>query len=293
MAPQDKRRIDVLGTTMACVDVGTGPATFLLLHGNPTSSYLWRDVIPALAPLGRCVAPDLVGMGDSAKLPDPGPGSYGFAEHRRYLDALLDALELAQPLVLVIHDWGSALGFDWARRHPDRVAGIAYMEAIVRPLSWEEWPEAARGIFQAFRSPKGEELILERNLFVEAVLPSAVLRTLSDEEMAEYRRPFLAPGEDRRPTLTWPRQLPIDGEPADVVADVQAYADWLSTAPVPKLFVDAQPGSILTGPARDFCRTWPEQDEVTVPGSHFVQEDSGEAIGRAVADWARRRILGG
>jgi haloalkane dehalogenase len=293
MALPAKRRIDVLGTTMACVDTGAGPVTFLLLHGNPTSSYLWRDVIPELEPLGRCVAPDLVGMGDSAKLPDPGPGSYGFAEHRRYLDALLDALELTQPLVLVIHDWGSALGFDWARRHPDRVAGIAYMEAIVRPLSWDEWPEAARGIFQGFRSPKGEELILERNLFVEAVLPSAILRTLSDEELAEYRRPFLAPGEDRRPTLTWPRQLPIDGEPADVVADVQAYADWLAGAPVPKLFVDAQPGSILTGPAREFCRTWPEQEEVTVPGSHFVQEDSGAAIGRAVAEWATRRVLGG
>ncbi len=293
MALPAKRRIDVLGTTMACVDTGAGPVTFLLLHGNPTSSYLWRDVIPELEPLGRCVAPDLVGMGDSAKLPDPGPGSYGFAEHRRYLDALLDALELTQPLVLVIHDWGSALGFDWARRHPDRVAGIAYMEAIVRPLSWDEWPEAARGIFQGFRSPKGEELILERNLFVEAVLPSAILRTLSDEELAEYRRPFLAPGEDRRPTLTWPRQLPIDGEPADVVADVQAYADWLAGAPVPKLFVDARPGSILTGPAREFCRTWPEQEEVTVPGSHFVQEDSGAAIGRAVAEWATRRVLGG
>ncbi len=293
MALPAKRRIDVLGTTMACVDTGAGPVTFLLLHGNPTSSYLWRDVIPELEPLGRCVAPDLVGMGDSAKLPDPGPGSYGFAEHRRYLDGLLDALELTQPLVLVIHDWGSALGFDWARRHPDRVAGIAYMEAIVRPLSWDEWPEAARGIFQGFRSPKGEELILERNLFVEAVLPSAILRTLSDEELAEYRRPFLAPGEDRRPTLTWPRQLPIDGEPADVVADVQAYADWLAGAPVPKLFVDARPGSILTGPARDFCRAWPEQEEVTVAGSHFVQEDSGAAIGRAVAEWATRRVLGG
>ncbi len=293
MAPPPKRRIGVLGTTMACVDTGAGPATFVLLHGNPTSSYLWRDVIPELEPLGRCVAPDLIGMGDSAKLPDPGPGSYGFAEHRRYLDALLDALELSQPVVLVVHDWGSALGFDWARRHPDRVAGIAYMEAIVRPLSWDEWPEAARGIFQAFRSPKGEELILERNLFVEAVLPSAVLRTLSEDELAEYRRPFLAPGEDRRPTLTWPRQLPIDGEPADVVADVRAYADWLAGAPVPKLFVDAEPGSILTGPAREFCRTWPEQDEVTVAGSHFVQEDSGAAIGRAVAEWATRRVLGG
>jgi haloalkane dehalogenase len=292
MGPLAKRRIDVLGTTMACVDAGAGPVTFVLLHGNPTSSYLWRDVIPELQSLGRCVAPDLIGMGDSAKLPDPGPGSYGFAEHRRYLDALLGALELSQPLVLVVHDWGSALGFDWARRHPDRVAGIAYMEAIVRPLSWDEWPDAARGIFQAFRSPKGEELILERNLFVEAVLPSAILRTLSDEEMAEYRRPFLAPGEDRRPTLTWPRQLPIDGEPADVVADVQAYADWLAGAPVPKLFVDAEPGSILTGPARDFCRTWPEQEEVTVSGSHFVQEDSGAAIGRAVAEWATRRVVG-
>jgi len=262
--------------------------TILLLHGNPTSSYLWRDVIPHLEGLGRCVAPDLIGMGDSEKLPEDGAGRYSFAEHRRYLDALLVGLGLtaAGRIVLVVHDWGSALGFDWARRHPHGVDGIAYMEAIVAPVTWADWPEAARGIFQAFRSPKGEELILERNYFVEKILPLSVLSPLSDEAMAEYRRPFERPGENRRPTLTWPRQIPIDGEPPEVVADVEAYGEWLGTDDSPpKLFVNADPGSILVGPQREFCRRWPNQTEVTVPGLHFVQEDSADAIGAAVADF--------
>ncbi|HZQ78996.1 MAG TPA: haloalkane dehalogenase [Acidimicrobiia bacterium] len=263
--------------------------TFLLLHGNPTSSFLWRNVIPHLEDLGRCVAPDLIGMGDSDKLPDSGPQRYTFAEHRRYLDGLLVGLGLtaAGRIVLVVHDWGSALGFDWARRHPHAVDGIAYMEAIVAPVTWADWPDDARGIFQAFRSPKGEELILERNYFVEKVLPLSVLSPLADDVMAEYRRPFAAPGEGRRPTLTWPRQIPIDGEPAAVVADVEAYGAWLAgdDSP-PKLFVNADPGSILVGRPRDFCRTWPHQTEVTVAGRHFVQEDSADAIGAAVAGFA-------
>ena len=279
-----KRRVDVDGVALAYVEEGTGdPVVFL--HGNPTSSYLWRGVIPHVAPLGRCIAPDLLGMGDSDRLPDSGPGRYRFVDHRRYLDGLLEALEVRHNVTFVVHDWGSALGFDWANRHRDAVTGLAYMEAIVRPVTWAEWPDAARGIFQGFRSEAGESMVLDRNIFVEAVLPRSVLRTLTDDEMAEYRRPFLEPGEGRRPTLTWPREIPIDGEPADVTEIVTSYGEWLSTSPVPKLFVNAEPGAILTGALREVCRAWPNQTEVTVRGSHFVQEDSPGEIGRAIADW--------
>jgi haloalkane dehalogenase len=295
-----KHFASVFDRHMAYVDTAPGghPSgrTILLLHGNPTSSYLWRTVIPHLEGLGRCVAPDLIGMGDSDKLPDSGPGRYTFAEHRRFLDAFLLGLGLtaAGRIVLVVHDWGSALGFDWARRHPHAVDGIAYMEAIVAPLTWADWPEAARGVFQGFRSPKGEDLILERNTFVEKILPMSVLSPLSDEVMDVYRKPFLRPGEDRRPTLTWPRQIPVDGEPPEVVADVEAYGKWLGTDDSPpKLFVNADPGSILVGPQREFCRRWPNQTEVTVPGLHFVQEDSGDAIGAAVADFIENAALSG
>ncbi len=283
----EKKRADVLGTQMAYVDAGEGDPV-VLLHGNPTSSYLWRAVLPHLEPLGRCIAPDLVGMGDSAPLPDSGPLRYSFAEHRRHLDALLEQLGVRERVTLVVHDWGSGLGFDWANRHREAVAGIAYMEAIVRPLTWEEFPANGREIFQAFRSPAGEELVLDKNLFVEGVLPASVLRDLGPD-LDVYRAPFAEPGERRRPTLDWPRQLPIDGEPSDVVAVVQNYADWLSSSPVPKLFVNAEPGSILVGAQREFCRAWPNQQEVTVPGAHFVQEDSGDEIGRAVARWLQDR----
>jgi len=278
---------DVLGVRMAYVDVGAGdPIVFL--HGNPTSSYLWRNVMPHLEGMGRLIAPDLVGMGDSEKLAGSGPGRYTLDEHGRYLDGLLAALDVTRDVTFVVHDWGSALGFDWANRHRDAVKGIAYMEAFVRPVTWDEWPEGARKIFQAFRSPAGEEMILEKNVFVERVLPGSVLRTLGDEEMAYYRRPYRTPGEDRRPTLTWPRQVPVEGEPADVVALVSSYGEWLSTSPMPKLFVNAEPGAILTGPQREYCRTWPNQDEVTVPGNHFLQEDSADEIGAAIAAWYRR-----
>jgi haloalkane dehalogenase len=281
-----KQTADVLGQRMAWVETGRGePIVFQ--HGNPTSSYLWRNVIPHLEGLGRCIAPDLVGMGDSAKLEDSGPDRYTFVEHRRYWDALLDQLLGDEPVTLVIHDWGSALGFDWANRHRDRVKGIAYMEAIVRPLSWADWPDAARQLFQAFRSEAGESMVLENNVFVERVLPGSVLRGLGEAEMAVYRRPFARAGEDRRPTLTWPRQIPIDGEPADVTEIVRAYAEWLPTSEVPKLFVNAEPGAILTGEQREFCRSWTHQREVTVKGSHFVQEDSPDESVRAIADWWR------
>ncbi len=281
-----KRRIPVLDRTMACVDVGSGdPIVFL--HGNPTSSYLWRNVIPHLEGLGRCIAPDLIGMGDSEKLEPSGPERYRFVEHRRYLDALLDALGVRANVTLVVHDWGSALGFDWANRHRDAVKGIAYMEAIVRPLTWAEWPAVARSLFQAFRSPAGEQMILEQNVFVERVLPGSILRKLSDAEMAVYRRPFATPGESRRPTLTWPRQIPIEGEPADVTAIVNDYGTWLAESRVPKLFIDADPGAILVGAQRECCRSWPNQTEVRVRGVHFVQEDSPDEIGAAIADWRR------
>jgi len=283
----EKSHIDVLDSRMAYVEVGTGqPIVFL--HGNPTSSYLWRNIWPHVVGAGRCLAPDLIGMGDSDKLPGSGPHRYTFVEHRHYLDAWFERLGLTENVTLVVHDWGSALGFDWARRHADAVKGIAYMEAIVTPLSWDQWPDAATDIFKAFRSPDGEKLVLDDNVFVEGVLPGAILRTLTDDEMAEYRRPFAEPGEGRRPTLTWPRQIPVDGEPTDVVAIVEAYRDWLTTSPVPKLFINAEPGAILTGQQRELARTFPNQVEVTVSGVHFIQEDSPDQIGSALADWYKQ-----
>jgi haloalkane dehalogenase len=277
----------VNGKRMAYVEDGRGDA-IVFQHGNPTSSYLWRNVMPHCAGLGRLIACDLIGMGDSDKLAGSGPERYTYAEQRDYLFSLWDQLALGDRVVLVLHDWGSALGFDWARQHPQRVAGIVYMEAIVTPLTWDDWPENARRAFQGFRSPKGEEMILANNMFVERVLPGSVMRKLRDEEMAVYRAPFLNAGEDRRPTLTWPRMIPIDGEPADVVKVVAEYADWLTTSEVPKLFINAEPGSILVGHQRELCRRWPNQTEITVKGLHFIQEDSPDEIGRAVADFVRQ-----
>jgi haloalkane dehalogenase len=282
--PHPRHRARAQDSELAYVDTGRGtPVVFL--HGNPTSSYLWRNVIPHVSGTHRCLAPDLVGMGESGKAP---AGSYRFADHARYLDAWFEAVGLARDVTLVVHDWGSALGFHWARRHPARVRALVYMEAIVRPLTWDEWPEPARKVFQGLRSPAGEEMVLLKNVFVERILPLSVLRGLTEAEMAVYRKPYLEPGESRRPTLTWPRQIPIDGEPADVVAIVDEYARWLATSPLPKLFVNADPGVILTGPQRDFCRAWPNQDEVTVRGSHFIQEDAPHEIGRAIAGFLSR-----
>ncbi len=276
-----RKRIPVLDTEMAYVDVGQGdPIVFL--HGNPTSSYLWRNLIPHLENSARCLAPDLIGMGSSGKSID---GSYRFVDHSRHLDAWLDSVELTGKVTLVIHDWGSALGFHWAKRHPDRIKGIAYMEAIVQPLTWETWPDQARGIFQGMRSSAGEEMVLQKNVFVERILSGSILRGLTEEELTVYRRPYLEAGESRRPTLTWPREIPVDGEPADVVEIVASYAQWLSSSQVPKLFVNADPGAILTGEQREFCRTWPNQTEVTVKGAHFIQEDSPDEIGAAIAQW--------
>jgi len=283
--PLSKKSVDILDSRIAYHERGEG-APILFLHGNPTSSYLWRDVIPELEGQGRLIAPDLIGMGDSGKLPGVTPDTYRFVTHRKYLSAFIDAVVgPTEKILLVIHDWGSALGFDWANHHRDRVRGFAYMEGIVRPIAgWDEWSPQATPIFQGFRSDKGESMILDRNMFVERVLPGSVLRELTEAELTEYRRPFLA-REDRWPTLTWPRQIPIAGEPADVVQIVADYAAWMARNDLPKLFVNADPGAILIGPVRDFCRGWNNQTEVTVSGSHFIQEDSGPAIGKAIASW--------
>lgn len=279
--PHPRRRVQVLDTEMSYVDAGVGrPVVFL--HGNPTSSYLWRNVIAEVKGTARCLAPDLVGMGRSGRAPS---GSYRLVDHARYLDAWFDNVGLEEKIVLVGHDWGSALAFHWASRNRDRVGGIVYMEAIVQSLTWEQWPDAATRIFQGFRSDSGEAMILDNNVFVERVLPGSIARELSEQEMSVYRRPFLEPGETRRPTLTWPREIPLDGQPEDVVEIVDEYSAWLSESNVPKLFINAEPGAILTGSQRDFCRAWPNQTEVTVRGVHFIQEDSPDEIGQAIVEW--------
>ena len=281
--PHPRKKVELLNTSISYVDTGSGdPVVFL--HGNPTSSYLWRNIIPHVSPLARCVAPDLIGMGASGP---SSTGNYRFVDHAKHLDAFFDAMNLNQRVTLVVHDWGSALGFFWASRHPDAVKGIAYMEAIVRPLVWSEWSKQATEIFKALRSPAGEQMILDKNIFVERILPGSVLRKLTDVEMDTYRKPFRTPGESRRPMLTWPREIPIEGEPAEVTAIARAYSEWLAKSPISKLFINADPGAILIGPQREFCRQWPNQREVTVKGVHFVQEDSPNEIGAAIADWYR------
>jgi haloalkane dehalogenase len=280
----NKHTMMINGLDMAYVEEGEGdPVVFL--HGNPTSSYLWRNIIPHLSDGYRCIAPDLIGMGDSGKLPDSGKGSYRFVEHREYLDTLLDSLDLGNRVTLVVHDWGSGLGFDWSNRNRERVVGFVYMEAIVKPASWSSWPEEARGIFEAMRGPAGEEIVLQKNVFVDRILPASIISDLSAEDMAEYRRPFTEPGESRRPTLTWPRQIPIDGDPADMYEIVSSYSTWMAENELPKLFINADPGSILRGESREFCRTWKNQTEITVPGIHFIQEDSPNEIGTAIRSW--------
>jgi haloalkane dehalogenase len=282
--PHPRKRITVEGTAISYAETGEG-APIVFLHGNPTSSYLWRNVIPHLAGLGRCLAPDLVGMGASGRAAD---GGYRFVDHARYLDAWFEALDLKDEVTIVAHDWGSALGFHWARRHREAVKGIAYMEAIVAPLIWADWPDDARAIFQAMRGPAGEEIVLQKNLFIERILPASVIRKLSDAELEAYRRPFTEPGESRRPMLTWPRQIPIENEPADVTAIVNEYGDWLAASSIPKLFINGDPGMILTGRVREICRRWPNQREVAVKGLHFIQEDSPHEIGEAIANWYRQ-----
>jgi len=281
-----KKFLEIKGRRMAYIDEGEG-APIVFAHGNPTSSYLWRNVMPACRGLGRLIACDMIGMGDSEKLPDSGPDRYTYAEQRSFLFALWKKLGVDKDVVFVLHDWGSLLGFDWTRQHAERVQGIAYMEALVQPITWEDWPENERSIFQGFRSKDGETMVLQKNMFVENLLPGAILRRLSEDEMAAYRAPFANAGEDRRPTLTWPRQIPIEGEPPEVVRVATDCGRWLAESQIPKLFISAEPGAILTGRQREFCRTWRNQTEVTVEGIHFIQEDSPEQIGEALTAFVR------
>lgn len=280
------KKIEVHGLQMAYRETGSGDP-IVLLHGNPTSSYLWRQIIPHLEGIGRCIAPDLIGMGGSDPLPDSGPGTYRFSEHARFVEELLALLEVGQNAILVGHDWGGALLFDWACRHAEAVQGIAYMETLVCPVIWKDWPDDARNIFKAMRSDAGEKIILEKNVFIEKILPNSVLRDLSEEEMETYRNPFPDAGERRRPMLSWPREIPVDGKPAEMVKVVKAYGSWLQESGCPKLFINAEPGSILVGPQREFCRSFPNQSEVTVRGLHFIQEDSPDEIGRALNGFIR------
>ena len=280
-----KQFIHIQGHRIAYVERGQG-APIVFLHGNPTSSYLWRNIMAPLSAHYRCIAPDLVGMGDSDKLTGTGDERYSFAEHQRYLDGFLESLRLEQPVVLVVHDWGSALGFDWVRRHPERVRGLAYMEALVGSRDWESLPPPAAQMFQALRSPAGAQMVLEQNFFVEQILPAGVIRQLSPEEHAEYRRPYLEAGEARRPTLAWPRQLPFSGEPRAMCEIIERNAAYLARAQLPKLFVNAEPGRVLVGELREACRRWPNQREVTVKGLHYVQEDAPAEIAAALREFA-------
>ena len=279
-----KQKISINNKNIAYVESGSGDP-IIFLHGNPTSSYLWRNITPHLESQGRCICIDLIGMGDSDKLDNPDENSYQFEEHYHYVNAAIESLTNGENTTFVIHDWGSALGFNWCYHNPDSVKGIAYMEAIVKEMTWEDWRDEAKGIFQGFRSDAGESLVLEKNYFVERVLPGSIIRRLRDEEIEEYRRPFLNPGEDRRPTLSWPREIPIEGQPANVCEIVNQYAEWMQTNDIPKLFINAEPGAITTGRIRDFCRSWKNQTEVTVKGIHFIQEDSPDDIGKAISTW--------
>ena len=279
-----KKKILINNKSIAYVDSGSGDP-IIFLHGNPTSSYLWRNITPHLETQGRCISIDLIGMGDSDKLDNPDENSYLFEEHYHYISAAIESLTDGENISFVIHDWGSALGFNWCFNNPDSVKGIAYMEAIVKEMTWEDWDNDAKSIFQGFRSDAGESLVLEKNYFIEKVLPGSIIRALSSDEMNEYRRPFLNSGEDRRPTLSWPREIPIEGQPRNVCEIVNQYAEWMQTNDIPKLFINAEPGAITTGRIREFCRSWKNQTEVTVKGKHFVQEDSPDEIGKAISTW--------
>ena len=279
-----KKYKDIKNSKMAFIDEGSGD-TFLFLHGNPTSSFLWRNIAPHVEDIGRIVIPDLIGMGDSDKLEGVDNPGYKYHGQYSYLTALMDELDLGDNIHLIIHDWGSAMGFQFARENKDRIKSITYMEAIVMPLTWDQWPDPATKIFGLFRSEAGEELVLEKNFFVERILLADSSTGYTEEEKSEYIRPFINPGEDRRPTLTWPRQIPLDGEPSEVVEEVRLNAEFHKESDIPKLFINADPGSILIGDQREFARSWKNQTEITVSGNHFVQEDSSEEIGAALRNF--------
>jgi len=273
---------------MAYIDEGDGDA-IVFQHGQPTSSYVWRNIMPHLEGMGRLVACDLMGMGGSDKLdPSPGPDRYGLANHRRYLFDLWDQLDLGNRVLLVLDDWGAVLGFDWGRHNSERVRGIVHMEAVAAPLDWPDIPEEAHPLFKALRSPEGERLVLQENIFIEKILPQAVLRQLTGDELNTYRQPFRNAGEDRRPTLSWPRSLPIEGEPADVADVVSQNGTWLAQSDVPKLFINGEPGTLARSRLREIIRRWPNQTEVTVKGRKLLQEDSPDEIGAAIASFAKR-----
>ena len=279
-----KKYKDIKNSKMAFIDEGSGD-TFLFLHGNPTSSFLWRNIAPHVEDIGRIVIPDLIGMGDSDKLEGVDNPGYKYHGQYSYLTALMDELDLGDNIHLIIHDWGSAMGFQFARENQDRIKSITYMEAIVMPLTWDQWPDPATKIFGLFRSEAGEELVLEKNFFVERILLADSSTGYTEEEKSEYIRPFINPGEDRRPTLTWPRQIPLDGEPSEVVDEVRLNAEFHKESDIPKLFISADPGSILIGDQREFARSWKNQTEITVSGNHFIQEDSSEEIGAALRNF--------
>ena len=279
-----KKYKDIKNSKMAFIDEGSGD-TFLFLHGNPTSSFLWRNIAPHVEDIGRIVIPDLIGMGDSDKLEGVDNPGYKYHGQYSYLTALMDELDLGDNIHLIIHDWGSAMGFQFARENQDRIKSITYMEAIVMPLTWDQWPDPATKIFGLFRSEAGEELVLEKNFFVERILLADSSTGYTEEEKSEYIRPFINPGEDRRPTLTWPRQIPLDGEPSEVVEEVRLNAEFHKESDIPKLFINADPGSILIGDQREFARSWKNQTELTVSGNHFIQEDSSEEIGAALRNF--------
>ena len=282
-----KQFCQVLGKRMAYSELGSGrPVVFL--HGNPTSSYIWRNVMPHAAPQARCIAPDLIGMGDSEKLEGADPDRYGFLQHRRFVDGLLESLGVTNDVVLVGHDWGGAFAMDWARRHPGAVRGIVYFETLVCSRSWDEMDQSARSLFERLRSPEGEDLVLKDNVFIEKLFPARILRSLSEAEMAVYRRPYLQPGEDRRPTLQFPREIPVDDAPEHTAQIVKDYGDWMATNDIPKLLISGDPGVILTGNLLELCRTWGNQEEVTVRGKHFLQEDSLHEIGQFISRWLLR-----
>jgi haloalkane dehalogenase len=281
-----KKFCDVLGKRMAYVELGSGsPVVFL--HGNPTSSYIWRNIMPVVAKGVRCIAPDLIGMGDSEKLGGDDPARYGFLQHRRYVEGFLEKLGITGNVVLVGHDWGGALSMDWGCRHASAMRGIVYFETTVRPRDWDEFNPAQRGLFERLRSPEGEQMVLQENVFVETLLPQWIIRPLSGEEINVYRRPFLNPGEDRRPMLTFPREILIGGEPGHMMEIVQNYARWMETSDTPKLFINGDPGAVIFGNLRDCCRGWNNQQEVTVRGRHFLQEDSPHEIAQAIVAWLR------
>jgi len=283
----EKKFIEIKGRRMAYIDEGEGDA-IIFQHGNPTSSYLWRNIMPYCRGLGRLIACDLIGMGDSEKLTNSGPERYSYVEQRSFLFALWEELKLKNNVVLVLHDWGSALGFDWANQNRSRVQGIVHMEAITIPFKWNEFEPNVRDLFRALRSPVGEELVLKNNVFVEKVLPAGIFRELTEAEKMEYRRPFLNEGEDRRPTLSFPRQFPLDKEPREVTTVVAEYGNWLRQTHIPKLWIRGNPGALENDSVREFCSTWPNQTEVTVKGKHFLQEDSPFEIGEAIAEFVKK-----